>query len=805
MTSPWDIYAEELFPICYGHPLWIPEPNQREVEIGDVGWIQDGEFCALFNAMKPQNDPVNVDKGVPLDFKIFSPIRPYMLTGNKITQNRVYSRSIHTRGAEGEVKGGTVPISAGGGFKFQTKSESGAFVLLEPPGKSKELRSKRHIVDYMHDNHASWLEFANASDSFGLDLNEQDIIFICGTIKTTKWAVAAFQGNSFRQKEGFVTGQFGPYASVDLSICISDQILPAEHYRHGPRLPCTLPADHLLMSHPDSQSGRTHAPNQCLFVHYYKKKRRSVLWPFKKPMKAAGGPHQLPPGPDNPGVDAPVIADGIYESDSEQHEQGREVRQGYDPVNVLLDYILSQSVETEVAIASDLDLYAIFASTEFPNAADMLTALQQVKPTIEVDERGVGTISVNYSAARNENLLEGEQAHAQADAPEAIPYSDFSTSFPMSENQGCIGANIDDMTHVPGETGTTKHTPIGSQAIVHRGVVTALIFSTDGSLVASGSEDTDVFIWDVHGSAALKQLKGHEDTVSTLAFSRDNSVLASASQDGQIILWDVSDGKERSRIVLDTAVDFLIYTPDGMRLLAGASDGKLHVWSSATYNLEKTITKNTDSVTFIIFSQDGRRMATGGTESVCYIWETVQLAAENPEPLSVLTAEENQATMCAAAFSPNGNRVVTASDDGFIRLWKAETGEALLISHEHTGPVWSVAFSPDGKRVASGSSDSTVKVCGSYQDKGFPSLSLEGHEGIINAVEFSPDGQWIASAASDHTVRLWKASDGVCTTVFNEHEDNVTSVIFSPGGHILASSSFDGTVRLRPLSAYVEA
>ncbi len=48
----------------------------------------------------------------------------------------------------------------------------------------------------------------------------------------------------------------------------------------------------------------------------------------------------------------------------------------------------------------------------------------------------VGTISVNYSAARNENLLEGEQAHAQADAPEAIPYSDFSTSFPMSENQG---------------------------------------------------------------------------------------------------------------------------------------------------------------------------------------------------------------------------------------------------------------------------------------------------------------------------------------------------------------------------------
>ncbi len=196
------------------------------------------------------------------------------------------------------------PASGGAGIKFISTTSAGALVLLDSPGQSEVLRSKRRIVNYMYDNHQSWLEFANASDSFGLDLNEEDIIFVCGTIKTTKWAVAAFQGDRFRQKEGLVTGQFGPYASVDLSISISDQILPTEHYRHGPqRRPRPIPFDHLSNCPESTEPDLPHPPDQCLFVHYYKMKRRPSSCMVDSELERGAGVPQLPPELDDAWVD----------------------------------------------------------------------------------------------------------------------------------------------------------------------------------------------------------------------------------------------------------------------------------------------------------------------------------------------------------------------------------------------------------------------------------------------------------------------------------------------------------------------
>ncbi|RPD70200.1 WD40 repeat-like protein [Lentinus tigrinus ALCF2SS1-7] len=832
-SFPWDIYAKELLPAGYGHPLWMPEPNEREIELGDVGWLSEGAFHALFNSMKSDDDPVNLDQGVPSNFTTFNPQNLFVIRGEKLVQNIVCSQSIQTTDAQGSVGAGAIapPVSVGAGIKFQSNTDSGAFVLLDAPAENKDIKSKRHIINYMRDNLESWLEFANSTNSWGLDLKEQDIIFVCGTTKTRRWAVASFQGSTYRKKQGYVSGEFGPFANAGLSISISDQILPSSHYRHGPRPPRTVPPGGPSLTYPGySQPSPPHPPNQTIFVHYYKMKRRAFWWPYKEPMQAAGGPHQLPPGPDNPGMGPPMIENGQYEFVS---EQGHDNSQGYDPVNTLLDYILSQSVEAEVAIASDLDLYDIFNDHDFPDANDLLSTLEEMRPTIEVDERGVGTISIDYRAARkrrNDSLpVEADQPHKRIretgdfDLSSSSPmqYSQQDEDTPMWDNNALElpaavtafdppgsydpgdNGDADADMNPPGEKAAGKRPDFGPQASVHEGSVTALTYSADGSLVASASEDTYVIIWDVKGINGPKRLEGHQDTVYALTFSRDNRVLASGSLDEHIILWDVARGEQLQDLRPETAIHSLAYTPDGSKLIAGASDGKLYVWNSETYELEKTLEKNMAVVTFIVFSQDGRRMATGGTESVFYIWETAQLGVPNVQPLSVLDGHHGM--VCAAAFSPDGDRIVTASDDGSSRIWKAETGEALVILHEHTGPVWSVAFSPDGKRVASGSSDSTVKVCDSFSGERL--LSLDGHDSMINAVEFSPDGQWIASAASDNTLRLWNANDGVCTTTFNEHNDNVTSAMFSPDGTVLASGSHDGMVRIRPVSGryHIEA
>ena len=114
-SKPWDIYAEQLLPLGYGYPLWIPEPSQttspltqnsttsREIFIGDVGWVSDGEFRALFNSMKDANDPVNQEMKVPTDFAVFSPSNILIGRSNLITASMVFSRNITASETQAEL------------------------------------------------------------------------------------------------------------------------------------------------------------------------------------------------------------------------------------------------------------------------------------------------------------------------------------------------------------------------------------------------------------------------------------------------------------------------------------------------------------------------------------------------------------------------------------------------------------------------------------------------------------------------------------------------------------------------------
>ena len=101
-SLPWDIYAEQLLPLGNGHPLWIPEPNHREIEIGDVGILKYGEFIPLFNATVPADDPKNW-RGVPEPFEIFSLDSAIISSANRIMQPRLYSRSVKAIEAAGDV------------------------------------------------------------------------------------------------------------------------------------------------------------------------------------------------------------------------------------------------------------------------------------------------------------------------------------------------------------------------------------------------------------------------------------------------------------------------------------------------------------------------------------------------------------------------------------------------------------------------------------------------------------------------------------------------------------------------------
>lgn len=353
-------------------------------------------------------------------------------------------------------------------------------------------------------------------------------------------------------------------------------------------------------------------------------------------------------------------------------------------------------------------------------------------------------------------------------------------------------SDIEDAQSDPTDPGPEKEKARRIATATHEGSITALTYSPNGEFVASGSDDCKIIIWGVTDRGSICTMETHEDPISALAFSHDSQILASASQATEIILWNVQTWQELKRLEPTSPVQSLAFTPGGELLIAGTSEGKLEMWTTEEYTALTPATNNTAAMTFMVFSPDGSKMATGGIEKDCVVWDVASLQGTS----SARTIGDGR-NVYAAAFSRLGDRIVTSFDDGSCTVWNANTGDALVIIHEHTGPVWAVAFSPDGKQIASGSDDGTVKVVDSYT--GTTALELTEHNGTVNAVAFSPEGRFLASAATDKLVLLWDAYTGERLFKYNEHDDDVTQMMFSPNGRSIASGSLDGGVYVRPV------
>ncbi len=202
-------------------------------------------------------------------------------------------------------------------------------------------------------------------------------------------------------------------------------------------------------------------------------------------------------------------------------------------------------------------------------------------------------------------------------------------------------------------------------------------------------------------------------------------------------------------------------------------------------------------VTQVTFSPDGFKILTAGQDGTLRLWDA-NVGSLDKE---ILKTTDNSAVL-SAAFSRDGRRIVAATGRGDLAVWNAITGEKALELASLNVPIWTAQFSPDGKSVLSGSDDGHMRLW-SVQN-GRLIADQPSHASNLRIARFSPDGSLIATAmwtpdapSWDGTVKLWDGQTGRLMQTLKGHKQDVRDVEFVFEGiekNLLTASS-DRTVR----------
>jgi WD40 repeat protein len=354
----------------------------------------------------------------------------------------------------------------------------------------------------------------------------------------------------------------------------------------------------------------------------------------------------------------------------------------------------------------------------------------------------------------------------------------------------------------------------------HSAAVRRAVFSPDGKLLVSVSEDHSVIVWDFARRMRLKTLTEHTGPVTTVAFSPDGKWFVTGGQDQSVILWNAATltkelvwNDQRGPVVttkFSPNASLLAYATGGVMILRETkswrqvrefpsrvgiygnyvflengcllADNHGNIWDIASG--EEKVRRDDGGGNWIAVAPDGNRAAVVDAHGSL---KTLELLTDRTARVQPAHHDHGR----TVDYSPDGNLIASGSER--VLLWDAAT-MTRIAPLEYDSAVWSVAFSPDGRWLVSTHGDGSILVWDVANRE--LKANLRQHSGAVRAVAFSPDGKRLASGSDDQSVIFWSAANGQKESVLTTHQTTVGAVAFSPDGTwFVSSDQFDTIIR----------
>lgn len=390
----------------------------------------------------------------------------------------------------------------------------------------------------------------------------------------------------------------------------------------------------------------------------------------------------------------------------------------------------------------------------------------------------------------------------------------------------------------------------------HYAAVTAVCYSPDGKLIATGSNDKSIILWRSTDGKQIKSFRGSGSAISQLTFSTGGTKLLSLNIAGEWIAWDVESGKILQKLKPEKDVfTCASFDPSGELVVTGSRQSGISVWNTGSgqkimdlkpfpednpmqnqfdYPVTKTISYSKDgkyilagtgNYTAIMFDAGtGKEIKKfKKTASTCTSCETE--AVFSPDGKYILTAYADSIKMFDTASGKlvrqfygqggdpemlkvsNDSKLISAVEYGDAEVWDVQTGKLLFTAGDYNeNKILDASISPDCKSVTTGSEKrlSDIYDIGS----GKKTITLRGYlnqvderllshnymywVALINEAKLSPDGSLIAVGRTGNNVRLIDFATGKMVRSLAGHKSMVISLNFSRDGRYLATGGLDG-------------